>query len=141
MGAFRPTYRFTVAPEQCDELGHLNVQHYIQFMYLGGMELTAAIGLSRDAIAQRRLGLAAVRMECDFLRELRAGEAVLVESAVESVGGKSLTFQHRLQLAGTAEEAMRAVVTGLLLDLRTRKAVPIPDDIRAAAEALAAASG
>jgi len=105
VGAFRPTYRFTVAPEQCDELGHLNVQHYIQFMYLGGMELTAAIGLSRDMLIQA-MGM------------LFTASTLALAAALQ--GSAFLT----LELGALSAAALLPALAGMALGQRLRKRLP-----------------
>ncbi len=52
------------------------------------------------------------------------------------VGDKTVTLQHRLLHPGNGGEAMRAVVVLALMDLRSRKAVALPEDIRETAERL-----
>ena len=39
MGQYFETYRATVKPEQCDHLGHMNVQYYIAALNDGTIEL------------------------------------------------------------------------------------------------------
>jgi acyl-CoA thioester hydrolase len=49
-----------------------------------------------------------------------------------------VTFHHRLKDVATGDIAMSTAFKCVLLDLETRKATPIPDDIRAAAAQLMA---
>jgi acyl-CoA thioester hydrolase len=79
-----------------------------------------------------------VRAETDFRRELRAGDVVVLESAIIRLGEKSATFQHRLKNAATGDTAMTTDFKCVLLDLEKRQATSIPDDIRAAAAPLIA---
>jgi len=136
MARYFETFRATVTPAHCDHLGHMNVQHYIAALSDGAIALVAQLGLPPKEIGQRQIALAAAHMEADFLREVRAGDEIVLESAVEEVGRKSLTVLHRLWHTPSGTEAMRAVVTAVMMDLRTRKAMEIPDDVRAAALAL-----
>lgn len=139
MAAYFETYRATVTADLCDHLGHMNIQHYVAALNDGAIVLVSKLGLTPDAIRERRIALAAAHMESDFLREVQAGEEIVLESAVARVGGKSVTILHRLTIAASGAEAMTAVVTAVLMDLDTRKALPLPDDIRASAMALAGA--
>ncbi|HKJ00031.1 MAG TPA: thioesterase family protein [bacterium] len=137
MGQYFETYRATVKPEQCDHLGHMNVQYYIAALNDGTIELVRRLGLPLAEIARRRIALAVVRMETDFLRELKEGDEILVESAVEQVGNKSLTLLHRIRHAASGSDAMRSVCRSAMMDLTSRKSTVLPEDVRAAALALA----
>lgn len=135
------TYRATVSAGLCDHLGHMNVQYYVAAVNEGAMVLMSRLGLTPSAIEQRRIAFAAGRMEIDYLREVREGDEIRLESGLEAVGGKSLTIRHRLYLRGgnhqTAEIlAMDTKVRAVLMDLKARAAVSIPEDVRQAAETL-----
>ena len=54
-------------------------------------------------------------------------------------GEKSATFRHRLKSLSTDSVAMTTDFKCALLDLTKREAIPIPDDIRAAAAELTTA--
>ena len=129
MPLFVETYRGTVSPADCDDLGHMNVQHYFAAVSNGMFAMMARLGLSPEEIHRRQMSFAVVHAETDFHRELRPGDAMVLESTVLKLGEKSATFQHRL----------RNLSAGVLLDLRKRGAISIPDDVRAAAAELSAA--
>lgn len=135
------TYRSTVTPEQCDHLGHMNVQYYTAAVWAGAVTLMTRMGLSPEQSAQRGMALAAVHMESDYARELRAGDEIVLESAVTGIGQKSVHVAHRLRHAASGEQAMQTRVTTVMLDLATRRSIALPDDIRVAAEALATGNG
>jgi acyl-CoA thioester hydrolase len=130
---FVETYRATVAPADCDHLGHMNVQHYFAAVSDGMFAIMSHLGLAPDEIRRRQMSFAVVRAETDFHRELRAGDLVVLESTVVKVGDKSATFRHRLTNAATGKPAMSTEFKCVLLDLEKRHATPIPEDIRAAA--------
>jgi acyl-CoA thioester hydrolase len=91
------------------------------------------LGLGPEEIRQRQISFAVVRAETDFHRELRAGDVVVLESAVLKLGEKSATFHHRLKNAATGHIAMSTDFKCVLLDLQKRQATLIPADVRAAA--------
>ena len=138
MPLFVETYRGTVSPADCDDLGHMNVQHYFAAVSNGMFAMMARLGLSPEEIHRRQMSFAVVHAETDFHRELRSGEMLLLESTVLRLGDTSATFQHRLRNLSTNSVAMTTDFKCVLLDLRKREAIPIPEDIRAAAAELAA---
>lgn len=139
MPLFVETYRGTVSPADCDDLGHMNVQHYFAAVSNGMFAMMARLGLSPEEIHRRQMSFAVVHAETDFHRELRSGEMLLLETTVLKLGDRSATFRHRLTNLSTNSVAMTTDFTCVLLDLRKREAVAIPEDIRAAAAELAAA--
>lgn len=46
--------------------------------------------------AGRKLSFAVVRAESDFKSEVLAGEVIFLQTGFQEIGGKSLTFRHRL---------------------------------------------
>jgi acyl-CoA thioesterase FadM len=92
---FVETYRATVAPADCDHLGHMNVQHHFAAVSDGMFAIMSHRGLGPDEIRRRQMSFAVVRAETDFHRELRAGDLVVLESTVVKVADKSATFRQR----------------------------------------------
>ena len=138
MPLFIETYPGTVGPTDCDDLGHMNVQHYFAAVSNGMFTMMSRLGLTPEEI-QRQMSFAVVHAETDFHRELRSGDVMLLESTVLKLGDKSATFQHRLRNLSTNSVAMTTDFKCVLLNLKRREAISIPDDIRAAAAELAAA--
>jgi acyl-CoA thioesterase FadM len=128
------TFRATVAPSDCDHLGHMNVQHYTRAISDGMYSIMIHLGLTPDEIRKRRIAFAAVRAQTEFHRELYAGDVIFLESTLVRIGTKSATFRHRLKNAATQEIVMTAEIQCALLDLNDRQAVVIPDDVRMAAQ-------
>ena len=136
MPIFVETYRATVAPSDCDHLGHMNVQHYFAAVSDGMFAIMVRLGLGAQEILRRKISFAVVRAETDFHHELRPGDVMALESTVLTLGEKSATFHHRLKNVATGTIAMSTEFKCVLLDLEKRKASSIPDDIRAAATQL-----
>lgn len=111
----------------------MNVQHYFRAISDGMFCLQIQLGLTLEEVKRRKISLAAVHAEMDFHRELYAGDVIALESTILNLGNKSGTFHHRLKNTATGEVAMSAEIKAVLLDLETRKAAVIPDDIRTTA--------
>jgi acyl-CoA thioester hydrolase len=136
-GAGMPTYietfRATVAPADCDHLGHMNVQHYFRAVGDGMFAAMVHLGMTPEEIRRRKLSFAVVRAETEFHHELYAGDVIALESTIVKVGEKSATFHHRLRNVATNEIAMSTDFICVLLDLEKREATIVPEDIRSAA--------
>jgi acyl-CoA thioesterase FadM len=132
MSGFVTTFSGYVMPAQCDHLGHMNVQHYFATVGEGVFVLQTAFGLGPSQIAARRLSLAVVHTDATFKSELVAGDVIRLDSGVIEVGTKSVTFCHHLIRIEDEKVAFEALFKTVLLDLDSRTAVALPDDIRAA---------
>ena len=133
MANYVETFRATVAPADCDHLGHMNVQHYFRAVGDGMFAVMIRVGLTPEEIRRRKLSFAVVRAETDFHRELYAGDVVALESTILKVGEKSATFHHRLRNVATGDLAMSTEFKCVLMDLDRRQATAVPEDIRKAA--------
>jgi 4-hydroxybenzoyl-CoA thioesterase len=90
-----------------------------------------------DLLDQRRLGLPAVKSECDFRAPLRFGDFVRVELTVSRLGTRSIHFHYRLfRLADERppapgdEPAAEGRVVCVMTDLDRFASVDIPEDLR-----------
>jgi acyl-CoA thioesterase FadM len=82
-------------------------------------------------IADRTFGVTPrVSVAAEFRRPLRFNDPVEVELAVAAVGRSSVRYA--LAINGPEGPAMTGQVTGVLIDADSKRAVPWPDDIRAA---------
>ncbi len=130
------TERVVVGTSDCDALEHMNVASYIAICNTAGSALLTRIGWPPGAAnAGRRYSFASVTQSSEFLREVLAGEVLLVESGVAQVGTKSATFDNRIHRE-SGEMVFRSLWKSALMDLDTRRAVAVPDDLRAALEKL-----
>jgi acyl-CoA thioester hydrolase len=130
------TYRGRVEPHEIDAVGHMNIQHYMGRLSIAGFAVSERVGIDEAAMKDRRVGLAMLRCEIDFKRELSEGEAIRLETHMDKVGTKSLSFRHCLIEEQGGAIAMEAKVVAVCIDMDARKSIPLPDDIAARARAL-----
>lgn len=132
--AYVETYQDVVRPAECDHLGHMNVGRYFEIMGDGVFGLQTRLGLTpEDVRTGRRLSFVGVHVDAEWHGEVMPGEIVSVRSAVLELGTKSLRMHHRISVWGErlVFEARPKVA---LMDLEARRAVVIPDEVRAAAK-------
>ena len=133
MQIYVETFRATVAPTECDHLGHMNVQYYFRAVSDGMFGVMVRLGLTPEAIHRRRMSFAVVQAQSEFHHELHAGDVIVLESTLLRLGKKSATFHHRLRNTATEELVMSAKFKCVLLDLDKRRSIAVPDDIKIAA--------
>lgn len=103
-----------------DALGHVNNAVFAVMLEQGRSELAVEAGLP---IAGGGQSLVIVRLELDFVREMRWPGDVRIETALSRLGGRSFTMAQRLVHAG--EVCARAETVLVVLDRSTGKATSI----------------
>ena len=124
------TYRGTVYPWHCDHMGHMNVMWYVGKFDEATWQLFASIGLSPSRLRNEAIGLVAVEQRLEYKRELIAGDLLTIRSSVEEIREKVLVLLHEMTNDGTQQIAARTTITGVCIDMTTRKARPLPEDVR-----------
>ena len=130
MSEWKMTYRGIVYPWQCDHMGHMNVMYYANKFDEACWQLLTMLGLNPARFAEEGTGMAAVEQHIQYRRELRAGQAVTIQSAVLEVKEKSIHMLHKLIDDASGEVAATTVVVGVHIDAMLRKAISIPQDVR-----------
>jgi len=124
------TYRGTIYPWHCDHMGHMNVMWYVGKFDEATWHLFASVGLSRARLRQEEIGLVAVEQQIEYKRELLAGDLITIRSSMLEVREKSVRLLHEMINQETQELAARTVLTGVCIDMKTRRAKPLPSDIQ-----------
>ena len=119
--------------QHCDPAG---IVFYPQYFYLlsEAMEdfMLAAGKPQHEHINIKRCGWPIVKLEVDFVGMSRYGETVAIDVMIRRIGAASMSIDYRIH--GSNGDRLRASTTIVHIDLETDKAVPIPDDVRAAFE-------
>ena len=89
----------------------------------------AGLGLPyAEVIWQGKLGFPAVRVETDFLKPLRHGEAIEIEVSVAAIGQKSFTCEYRVWRG--ADLCAKARIVTATVALEGLSGLPVPADLR-----------
>ncbi len=123
------TYRGAVYPWHCDQMGHMNVMWYVEKFDEATWQLLSALGITGTYLRETESGLAAVRQNLTYKKELFAGSIVDIVSQVISIREKVIVFIHEMRDAESGEVASICEITAVHMDRRIRKAVPFPNRI------------
>lgn len=119
----------------CDAAGIVYTPNYFD-IFNGVIEdwYPAALGLDYHAyMRDRRIGVGYAHASADFLVPGFMGDVMEIAVVLTRIGGASFTVTlHGLK---DGVEAIRGRLVVVCTDLDEHKAVPIPDDLRAALEA------
>ncbi|MGB9368494.1 MAG: thioesterase family protein [Xanthobacteraceae bacterium] len=125
------TYKGTVYPWHCDEMGHMNVMWYVGKFDEGTRHFFHALGLTPQFLRVNKRGMAAVAQTIQYQRELLAGDIVTVHSVLLEIREKVVRFAHEMRKADTGEVAATTTLTAVHLDTVARRACAFPESVRA----------
>jgi acyl-CoA thioester hydrolase len=111
-------------------MGHMNVMWYSGKFDEACWQLLSTLGLNPARFAEEGTGMAAVEQQIQYKRELHAGDAVTVQSALLEMKDKSIRMLHKMINDATGEVAAMTVVVGVHIDAMLRKAIRIPEDVQ-----------
>ena len=132
------TYKGTVYPWHCDEMGHMNVMWYVGKFDEGTRHFFHALGLTPAFLRDNNRGMAAVEQKIEYKRELLAGDIVAVYSMLNEIKDKVIRFTHEMRKVDTDEVAAITILTAVHLDKAARRACVFPQSVREKAAALLA---
>ncbi|MBR3725375.1 MAG: acyl-CoA thioesterase [Bacteroidales bacterium] len=110
-----------------DQMGHVNNAVIMEFFDLGKSEYFTAIGLPPE---EGDFTVMVVRVEVDFLRQIRYHDRIQVTTSVDHFGTKSLAVKQQVVDVETGESCAncRTVMSGY--SRTTQKSAVIPDTIK-----------
>jgi acyl-CoA thioester hydrolase len=112
-----------------DAYGHVNNAVYLGWLDRAAWSHSAALGLSIETCTRLRRGMAVLRMEIDYLRAARAGEAVEVGTWIVDSDRKLRVTRHfQVRHAGDGGTLARAVTQYVCLNLDSGRATRMPPE-------------
>jgi 4-hydroxybenzoyl-CoA thioesterase len=113
----------------CDPAGIVYYPTYFDFFNTVLEEWFEALGMNYAArMVGSGIGTPVVHAECDFTVPSRMGEIITMTPLIDAIGRTSLRFQVIGHVGG--QERFRAKLVHVFLDLKSGKAIPMPDDVR-----------
>lgn len=125
------TYLGMVDARECDAMGHFNVVYYMDRINQAAWVLGSFFGIDEGSVESNGVGFVALEHRIRYLKEFRRGEILQVKSTIREVGNKSMKFTHHLLHFHSGELGCELEATACCFDLKARKAIPWPDDMRA----------
>lgn len=125
-----PTFQAMIRPQQCDSDGWLGLRQFMAIASDAVPNLMAQIRGGNDGYSDT-VGGAALEYRFVYRRYPRADDVLVLRSGLKQVGAKAYTWCHCLFDVETGEAVASIEAVGVLLDLKARKAIAIPDAMRA----------
>lgn len=118
-------------PWMCDVLGHMTTRFYLNMFDDASYHLLYEVfGWSGASDNAGELGWADVRHVIEYVAEVNAGDVLETRACIRRIGTKSITIGYEMMNLGEQEMAATLECTCVLFDLKVRKAVPLPDELR-----------
>jgi len=122
-----------VQPDDIDAYGHVNNAVYLKWLDVAAWSHSAALGLSIDACTRLRHGMAALRIEIDYLRAAMSGDRVEVATWIADSDRKlRVTRRFQLRHAMDGGTLARAATQYVCLNLDNGRAARMPPEFIAA---------
>ena len=136
MSNYIETFRGGVYPGHYDQLGHMNVQHYVGMFDQGTFHLFSAAGFTWTGSQNNKTAFADVNHNIQFIAEQQVGSLILVQGGVTRIGNKSVTIYQKMTNTETGDLAATTEITTVYFDLEARKAMSIPKEMKKGFEKL-----
>ena len=83
-------------------------------------------------MAEQRIGFPTVNARAEFFEPLVYGDVAEIEVFVSRLGRSSATFEYRLHRASDHTLCAAATLVQVAMNLDSRRAVPVPENLRRA---------
>ena len=121
-----------VADADIDEYGHVNNAVYLRWLDRAAWSHSAHLGIPVDTCTRLRRGMAALRIEIDYLRAVLAGERVTLATwIVDSDHRLRVTRRFQLRNAADGATVARATTQYVCLNLDSGRATRMPPEFSA----------
>jgi acyl-CoA thioester hydrolase len=130
---FVDSSRDAVKPSEVDLLGGLAPSAAVHRFSAANGHVLAAFGFTPRYMRERSRGFSTFEFQLGFEAGVRAGDPLLVRSALTHVGNSSMRILHAMTNLRTGDRVSTLEQSGVHLDLDARRPAPLPDDLRAKA--------
>ena len=125
---FRHSFPIQIRFNDVDMFGHVNNAVYFSFYDLGKTAYFTTVCPNVDWL---KMGIVVVHIEADFLAQIFGEDEVVVQTAISSLGTKSLKLSQQVVDVHTKEVKCQCTSVMVVFDLEKHCSVPIPDDWKA----------
>ncbi|WP_133358772.1 thioesterase family protein [Antarcticimicrobium luteum] len=132
-GAAAVTCITHVLPSDMDHAGVWRAERLISSFSNGGQSAWALVGAVTPWLREHNLGRVVLEMKLDCFTPPAAGAVLRQTSHCIELGAKTYRFGHQIEDAVTGRLYAAGQVLSILMDHGSRKAVPIPPDLKAPA--------
>jgi acyl-CoA thioesterase FadM len=130
LDGFRDTTRDAVKPGEVDADGRITLPAAIHRFSAANGHVLAAFGLSPKYMRDNDRGFSTFEFQLGFEGGVRAGDPLLVRSALTHVGNSSMRILHVMTDERSGERVSTLEQSGVQLDLAARRPAPLTPALR-----------
>lgn len=130
MAEWVETFKGAVLVSEYDSESHMNSQIYVGRFDQATWFLLHSIGITPRSMKKAGRRIAVVRQSYQFLKELKGGELVVIQSGFVAVGSKFFRFLHRMLDAESGTLVATSDCTAVEASLSSGKSVPLAKPVR-----------
>lgn len=119
----------TVRGFHIDVFGHTNNARYLEFMEIARWDALQPI-ITSGFFATRNLGFVIVNININYRAASFINDILEVKTIMKNIGNNSIVVHHDVFDKTKGHAVCDADVTFVLMDLKTRKAVPLEGELR-----------
>jgi acyl-CoA thioester hydrolase len=124
-------YKGTAQAWFCDVMGHMNIRHFMAMFDESSYQLLFEVfGWTGNPDNNGGQGWADVKHVIEYQAEVHAGDLLEVRGCITKVGNKSIGIRYEMMNSAKDELAATLECVCVLIDLESRKAVPLSDKQR-----------
>ncbi len=124
---WRETGRGVVHPWLCDQFGHFSVRNYVTAFDEASFQIWSVLGTSFADMKQHGVITVIASTKYDFVKEMVAGQMLLIKSGFVKLGTKSAINRQKMFDADTGTLHAVNEAVEVFFDPETRKPAPMPD--------------
>jgi len=128
--------RGTINDWDCDRQGVMSLRQYYAIASDGIGPVRHRMGITRDMARTRHWGGVALEYSIRFPAPISAGDIYSLRTGLLHLADKTFRVGHRLHNDSSGELAATFDIVACMFDLRARRTMTIPDEIRAQAETM-----
>jgi len=121
--------RIEILPEWTDLNGHMNVAYYVLAFDRATDALYKPLGIDWSYLEREGRSTFTLSMNVDYLREVFAGEEVVVQSRLIDYDDKRIHYFHEMHHSKGYLSATNEVLS-MHVNMTTRRSEPFPQDIQ-----------
>lgn len=122
------SHRSIVTPAECDSSGEVAEQFYVSRFTDAAPHVWENAGIGESWLTSHGYGRAAVEMKITHHQQSQGGDMLFVYSYAEIAGRKTIKLHHEVIRQPDQTAVVTCEVLALILDLKTRKSVPLPGE-------------
>lgn len=112
-----------------DLLGHVNNARFLEYLEWARWEWAETIGWDLATITREKKSPVVVHLSINFAKELTYPETISVHTRVKEVSTRTIILHQEIHKEN-GELAADAEIVWVLVDLRERKGIDIPQELR-----------